>query len=101
MFGSPVVGYRRSVHMPQKRRRACMLLFLNLLMLHTAPLASAQGPETPIASPQRFDIAPQPLSSALLQFSSMAQIELLFDAAMTHNLRTQGVSGDHIPAYPA
>ncbi|MGC3975771.1 MAG: TonB-dependent receptor [Nitrospira sp.] len=60
-------------------------------------MTSAQELEISSAPSQRFDIAPQSLSSALLQFSSAAQIELLFDAAMTHDVRTQGVSGDLVP----
>lgn len=99
MLASRFSGYRHHfVRIQQKRLFAPTCLFLGLLMLHTAPIVSAQWSEASIASPQRFDIAPQPLSSALLQFSSTAQIELLFDAAMTHDLRTQGVSGDHLPA---
>lgn len=99
MFASRFFEYRHHfVRVHQKRPLANICLVLGLLMLHTAPIVTAQGSEASITSPQRFDIAPQPLSSALLQFSSTAQIELLFDAAMTHDLRTQGVSGDHLPA---
>lgn len=98
MFAFRFAGYQYySVRMLQRRRRACTFLFLSLLMLHPASMISAQEPESSVASPQRFDIAPQSLSSALLQFSSMAQTELLFDAAMTHDLLTQGVSGDLVP----
>ena len=77
MFAFRFAGYQYySVRMLQRRRRACTFLFLSLLMLHPASMISAQEPESSVASPQRFDIAPQSLSSALLQFSSMAQTEL-------------------------
>ena len=99
MFAFRFSGYPpHFVHRHQRRRQGCTLLLLSLLMIHQAPLVAAQEQEVSAASPQRFDIAPQALSSALLEFSSTAQIELLFDAAMTHDLRTQGVSGDHVPA---
>lgn len=73
------------------------LLFLGLLMMSSAPIGTAQAQDAPASSPQTFAIAPQPLSSALLQFSSMTQIELLYDAAMTRDVETQGVSGEYTP----
>ncbi|MEW6246202.1 MAG: TonB-dependent siderophore receptor [Nitrospirota bacterium] len=42
-----------------------------------------------------FDIPAQPLSSALLQFSDVAGLELFYDADMTRGVQTHGVSGVH------
>ncbi|HJU03900.1 MAG TPA: TonB-dependent receptor plug domain-containing protein [Nitrospiraceae bacterium] len=51
---------------------------------------SAQEPTT-------FNIPPQPLSSALLQFSDATNLELLFDAEMARGLRSPGVAGAYSP----
>lgn len=45
----------------------------------------------------RFNIPPQPLSAALVQFSQTTNLDLSFDAALTQGLHTQGISGVHTP----
>src|SRR5262245_51088516 len=45
----------------------------------------------------RFEIPPQPLPPALVQFSQVTQIELFFDAALARGLYTQGISGTYAP----
>ncbi|MBX3346541.1 MAG: TonB-dependent receptor [Nitrospira sp.] len=74
-----------------------LLLISGLLLLSSAPTLWAQDDPAPAISPQTFAITPQPLSSALLQFSSMTRIELLYDAAMTRDVETQGVTGEYAP----
>ncbi|BCA56581.1 TonB-dependent siderophore receptor [Nitrospira sp. KM1] len=49
-------------------------------------------------SPRSFEIPPQSLSSALLQFSEATNQELMVDASLTQGLQSQGVSGEHTPA---
>lgn len=73
------------------------LCFWGLLMISAAPNLWAQDNPAPASSSRTFAITPQPLSSALLQFSSVTQIELLYDAAMTREIATQGVLGDYAP----
>ena len=73
------------------------VFFWGLLMISAAPNLWAQDNPAPASSTQAFAITPQPLSSALLQFSGMTQIELLYDAAMTRDIATQGVSGEYAP----
>jgi hypothetical protein len=73
------------------------MFFWGLLMISAAPNLWAQDNSAPASSTQAFAITPQPLSSALLQFSSMTKIELLYDASMTRDIATQGVSGEYAP----
>lgn len=44
-----------------------------------------------------FDIAAQPLSEALLQFSESSGIKVFFSSDKVKNLKTEGVSGKHTP----
>ena len=41
---------------------------------------------------QAFDIAPQPLPSALIRFSETTGIQLFFDASMARDLQSPGAS---------
>ncbi len=45
----------------------------------------------------RFDIPPQALSSALAAFGEAANLQLLYDAALTRGLSTKGISGTYTP----
>jgi iron complex outermembrane recepter protein len=49
------------------------------------------------AGESHFNIPSQPLSSALRQFSQVANLELFFDAVLTEGLHTQGLSGTYAP----
>lgn len=42
---------------------------------------------------QAFDIAPQPLASALIRFSETTGVQLFFDASMARDLQSPGVKG--------
>ncbi|CAI2718813.1 secretin and TonB N-terminal domain-containing protein [Nitrospina watsonii] len=83
-------------------------LFLTVLVLTATPVAYAQ--ETPTISgsgpevaqlvesgPLRFDIPPQDLASALSSFGETADLQVLYDAALTRGLTTEGVSGTYTP----
>ncbi len=61
-----------------------------LLLLVNLVAAVAQNIHT-------FDIKPQSLSSALLQYSEVTGRELLFDSAMVHQISTNGVVGTYPP----
>jgi iron complex outermembrane receptor protein len=73
------------------------LLLCTVLLTQIGILQSVQAQDAEPAAVKTFAIAPQSLSSALLQFSETAHVEILFDAAMTGNLQAQGLSGDYSP----
>jgi len=73
------------------------LLLCTVLLTQIGILQSVQAQDAEPAAVKTFAIAPQSLSSALLQFSETTHVEILFDAAMTGNLQTQGLSGDYEP----
>ncbi len=73
------------------------LFLVTITMAHTVPVAVIHAQEPAATTGRTFDIPPQPLSSALLQFSDNTNLELLFDATLTRDMRTQGVSGTHSP----
>lgn len=94
--------YRPSEPMPapataghRVKRVLFALVLLTATMAHTVPVSVIHAQEPASRLSRTFDIPPQPLSSALLQFSDDTNLELLFDAAMTRDMRTQGVSGNH------
>ena len=60
-----------------------------------APKADRQVAQA--AAAQAFDIAPQPLGSALIRFSEATGIQLFFDAAMARDLQSPGVKGNFTP----
>ena len=72
-----------------------LLCSLLLMLANHGSFVHAQEPSSTVS--RSFAIAPQPLSSALLQFSDATQIEVLFDATIARDLQTQGVSGDYAP----
>ena len=72
-----------------------LLCSLLLMLANHGSFVHAQEPSSTVS--RSFAIAPQPLSSALLQFSDATQIEVLFDATIARDLLTQGVSGDYAP----
>lgn len=49
------------------------------------------------AGERRFNISSQALSTALRQFSRVANVDLTFDAALVQGLRTPGISGTYTP----
>ncbi|HEY4367154.1 MAG TPA: TonB-dependent receptor [Steroidobacteraceae bacterium] len=51
------------------------------------------------ADPRAFDVQAQPLAPALWAWSEQADIEILFDAALTAGVSTNGVSGSEEPAH--
>ena len=77
------------------KRGLLALALLTATMAHTMPVAVIHAQEPASTLSRAFDIPAQSLSSALLQFSDNTNLELLFDAALTRDMRTQGVSGNH------
>ena len=84
--------------------RDWLLLTTAILVVTPAAYAqAAQGVSEPIpeavqlteSEQLRFDIPPQALSSALAAFGEAANLQLLYDAALTHGLSTKGVSGTY------
>lgn len=71
------------------------LLLCAVLAAHAGIVPSVRAQDSAPAAIKNFDISPQPLSSALLQFSETTNLELLFDATMTQDVQTKGVSGDY------
>ena len=79
------------------RTGACLWAFSLLLGLGAAgsvapPPAAAQQAEA-----QAFEIAPQPLSSALLAFAEQTGLEVLFDARIAQGKTSPGVQGSYAP----
>jgi len=63
-----------------------------------APRMSSQSPNLPAAPGARaFDIPPGDLQGALLEFSRVADLQLLYPSAMTAGLATAGVQGSFTP----
>jgi iron complex outermembrane receptor protein len=67
---------------------------LAVIFLLVASLAQAQGP----SARMDFSIAPQPLSSALIEFSKQANVQVLTSGANLDNAKSPGVSGKLTPA---
>lgn len=91
---------------PRTNQGAWLLLMTASLAM--APAANAQeGPGVSDARPEavqsreseqlRFDIPPQALASALARFGEATNLQLLYDAALTRGLNTEGVSGTYTP----
>lgn len=79
------------------RRSFIALLLCVIPTVQTVTGSPAIAQDSASAPIRTFDIQPQPLSSALLQFSENTNLELLFNASMTRDMQTKGVSGDHSP----
>lgn len=94
-------GPRQPMHAPAPvschriRRHLFAFLLCLLSMAHAMTISIVGAQEPGSAAIRTFDIPPQTLSSALLQFSDSTNLELLFDASMTRDTKTKGVSGDH------
>ncbi|MCS6287695.1 MAG: TonB-dependent receptor [Nitrospira sp.] len=76
---------------------AIHVLLCSLLLMLASHGAFVHAQERSSTASRSFAIAPQPLSSALLQFSDATHIEVLFDATIARDRQTQGVSGDYVP----
>jgi iron complex outermembrane recepter protein len=74
------------------RYRSRLLAFLIGIVVTTGVAAGASAQE-----PLSFNIPPQPLSSALLQYSEVTNLELLVDARLTSGRESPGVSGSYSP----
>ncbi len=59
-----------------------------------SPPAAVQATES---EQLHFNIPPQALASALSRFGETANLQLLYDAALTRGLSTEGVSGTYTP----
>jgi outer membrane receptor protein involved in Fe transport len=66
----------------------------NALLCGVATVAIASAGFAEAAEAAKFDIAPQPLSTALAQFGVQSQHGVFADSAITERKVTQGVSGD-------
>jgi len=64
-------------------------LLLTVVLLFTVAAAQAQGP----AARLDFSIPPQPLSSALIEYSKQANVQVLTSGANLENAKSPGVSG--------
>lgn len=95
MFGTRPAIPDRKASGRSPHRRIMRLLFCAVLLTHAGALQAVRAQGTEPSAATTFAIAPQTLSSALLQFSETTRIELLFDAAVTEHLMTQGLSGDY------
>jgi iron complex outermembrane receptor protein len=73
--------------------RKLLLATACLIPLFQAMSAAAQVP----ASSYKFSIPAQPLSSALVRFSSVTGIDVLFNGTLPAGARTQGLSGSASP----
>src|SRR5687768_569998 len=96
-------GPRQSMQAPAPasghgtRRNLFTFLLCLIWVAHVTTISIVGAQEPGSAAIRTFDIPPQTLSSALLQFSDSTNLELLFDASMTRDTKTKGVSGDHSP----
>ncbi|BCA56626.1 TonB-dependent siderophore receptor [Nitrospira sp. KM1] len=55
----------------------------------------ADGSHT--GSPVAFDIAPQPLTDALIAFSAHTHLQVLYEGPITEGIQSSGVSGEMMP----
>lgn len=97
MFGTRPATQRRETSGRSSHRGTMRLLLCAILVTQIGFLHPARAQDSAPSAVKSFAIAPQSLSSALLQFSEATHVELLFDAAMTEHLHTQGLSGDYAP----
>src|SRR5882724_11797041 len=83
------------MHSAKKAARAAAIglaVALGTVSVTTRPAVAQSGTE------QTFDIAAQPLGSALIRFSDATGIQLFFDASLTRGLQSPGVSGALAPS---
>ena len=66
----------------------------NALLCGVATVAIATAGFAQAAEAAKFDIAPQPLSTALAQFGVQSQHGVFADSAITERKLTRGVVGD-------
>src|SRR5262249_5869470 len=78
------------------KKASAAVLGAALLAGTVGALASPAAAQT--ATTQSFDIAAQPLGSALIRFSERTGIQLFFDASLTRGLQSPGVSGSLTPS---
>ena len=83
------------MHSTKKAARAAAIglaVVLGSVSAATLPAIAQTGAE------QSFDIAAQPLGSALIRFSDATGIQLFFDASLARGLQSPGVSGALAPS---
>lgn len=72
---------------------------LTTLMLAAAlALRTSSSIAVDLSKPVAFDIAPQPLSSALVQFAEQASVQFTAPGTSLDGLRCEGVHGRYVPA---
>jgi iron complex outermembrane recepter protein len=74
------------------RRQALALALLASTAL-ALPLAGTASAQAPAAAARSYAIPAGPLAQALNRFADIAQLQLVYDAATTRNLRSAGLNG--------
>jgi TonB family protein len=81
--------------------RQALRAALAVLVVTVGPLARAAPAPSPAASSARpalrYQIPPQPLTSALEAFTGASGVQLLYDAALAAGRRSPGVTGEKSP----
>lgn len=79
-----------------RRRRAVLALMTATALIGAVTLPSpawAQAPDGGNAAAAAFDIPPQPLSQALVQFSRITGVQLFFNANLVRGISSPGARG--------
>lgn len=84
----------RSLHFRRISMRAVMTLLLTAALALRATLSFAVDFSKPVA----FDIPPQPVSTALVQFADQAAVQFTAPGTSLDGLRSEGVHGRYAPA---
>ena len=102
MWVNMQVYFRKISQRRTDARRRSALFVLSLLATVTSPIApyvitTAQAQSEPAPqsgqSVATFDIAPQPMAKALMQFSEKTGIQLFYNSSLVNGLQSPGVRG--------
>ncbi len=79
--------------MSERGCRIAAVLATTLLVAGLPALAQPVEPETAQAIVQSFNIPPQPLAEALIQFGRQSGLQVSADSGVIRDMRTAGVTG--------
>ncbi len=83
---------------PKQKIKSILLFTMGFLLLPSAVLAQPtanKNTSAQVMTKYQFDIAPQSLITALMKYTRLTSIDLVYDGAIVQDMKSKGVKGEY------